>query len=324
MNMKTRITEMLGIRYPIIQGGMQNIAYPRLAAAVSNAGGLGTINTTIYSTIEDFHDAVKEMKALTDQPFCVNMSLLPDVNVGDEIKRYIQICGEEGVTAIETAGVKPSALVELIHDAGMIHIHKVPATRFGVSAQKCGVDAVTAVGYECGGHPGMDGIGTIVLANEASRTLNIPVIAGGGIVDGRGIAAALALGAEAVIMGTRFIASTEAPVSANHKDWILSATERSTLLAQKSIRNMVRVADNGAARKCLEMEAQGATLKELMAVIAGKRGKEAYETGDVDMGLFPMGEGCSLIHDVKPVADIIRDLMDEARETIQRLNAWNG
>lgn len=252
---------MLGIRYPIIQGGMQNVAYPELAAAVSNAGGLGTINTTIYKTPEEFHEAVKKTKALTDKPFCVNMSLLPDVNVGEEIKRYVDICGTEGVTAIETAGVKPAALVSLIHDAGMIHIHKVPATRFGVSAEKCGVDAVTAVGYECGGHPGMDGIGTIVLANEASKTLKIPVIAGGGIVDGRGIAAALSLGAEAVIMGTRFMATEEAPISGNHKEWIKAATERSTVLAQKSIRNMVRVADNGAARKCLEMEARGGCLE---------------------------------------------------------------
>ena len=317
--MKTRITTMLGIRYPIIQGGMQNVAYPELAAAVSNAGGLGTINTTIYKTPEEFHEAVKKTKALTDQPFCVNMSLLPDVNVGEEIKRYVDICGTEGVTAIETAGVKPAALVSLIHDAGMIHIHKVPATRFGISAEKCGVDAVTAVGYECGGHPGMDGIGTIVLANEASKTLKIPVIAGGGIVDGRGIAAALSLGAEAVIMGTRFMATEEAPISGNHKEWIKAATERSTVLAQKSIRNMVRVADNGAARKCLEMEARGAALKELMEVIAGKNGKEAYETGDVDRGLFPLGEGCSLIRQVMPVAELMEELMGEAKETMKRL-----
>lgn len=322
--MKTRISELLGIRYPIIQGGMQNVAYPKLAAAVSNAGGLGTINTTIYQTPEAFHEALREMKSLTDKPFCVNMSLLPDVNVGDEIKRYIDLCGQEGVTAIETAGVKPSAIAAPIHDAGLIHIHKVPATRFGVSAQACGVDAVAAVGYECGGHPGMDGIGTIVLANECSRTLHIPVIAGGGIVDGRGIAAALALGAEAVIMGTRFMAADEAPISQNHKDWILASTERSTILAQKSIRNMVRVADNGAARKCLEMESQGATIQELMSVIAGKNGKEAYETGDVDKGLFPLGEGCSLIHDVKPVAQIMEDLIAEMNEALDRLNALNS
>ena len=317
--MRTRITEMLGIKYPVIQGGMQNVATPELAAAVSNAGGLGTINTTMYRDAGELREAIRRIKSLTDQPFCVNMSLLPDVNVGEDARAYIEICGNEGVKVIETAGTKPDALCPLIHEAGMLHIHKVPATRFGASAQKCGVDAVTAVGYECGGHPGMDGIGTIVLANEASRTLTIPVIAGGGIVDGRGIAAALALGAEAVIMGTRFMCTTEAPISDNHKQWILDATERSTVLAQKSIRNMVRVADNKAARQCLEMEAGGAGLKELMAVISGKNGKEAYETGDLDRGLFPVGVGCSLIHDVKSVGEVMEELMAETVETVRRL-----
>ena len=318
--MKTKITEMLGIRYPVIQGGMQNVAAPELAAAVSNAGGLGTINTTMYPEPEAFERAVKRVKELTDRPFCVNMSLLPDVNVGEDARRYIEICGREGVKVIETAGTKPDALAPLIHEAGVLHIHKVPATRFGVSAQSCGVDAVTAVGYECGGHPGMDGIGTIVLANEASRTLDIPVIAGGGIVDGRGIAAALALGAEAVIMGTRFMATREAPISDNHKQWLLDATERSTVLAQRSIRNMVRVADNGAARKCLEMESKGASLKELLAVISGRNGKEAYETGDVDRGLFPVGVGCSMIHEIKSVEEVMDELVSEARGTLKRLN----
>lgn len=317
--MKTRITEMLGIKYPIIQGGMQYVAYPELAAAISNAGGLGTINTTIYHSPEEFHQALKKTKTLTDKPFCVNMSLLPDVHVGDEIKRYIDICGEEGVKAIETAGTKPDKLISLIHDAGMYHIHKVPATRYGVSAEKCGVDAVTAVGYECGGHPGMDGIGTFVLANEASHTLTIPVIAGGGIVDGRGIASALLLGADAVVMGTRFLASTEAPISENHKQWLLTATEKSTLLTQKSIRNMMRVADNQAARKCLELEAKGASLSELMEVIAGSRGREAYETGNLDIGMFPVGIGCSLIHDIKPVADIMNELVQDIETALERL-----
>lgn len=317
--MKTRITEMLGISYPIIQGGMQYVAYPKLAAAVSNAGGLGTINTTIYKTPEAFHEAIRETKSLTDRPFCVNMSLLPDVNVGEAIRQYIDICGKEEVKAIETAGTKPDKLVALIHDAGILHIHKVPATRYGVSAEKCGADAVTAVGYECGGHPGMDGIGTVVLANEASRTLKIPVIAGGGIVDGRGIASALLLGAEAVVMGTRFLATTEAPISQNHKNWILQSNEKSTILTQKSIHNMMRVADNYAARKCLELESKGATLQELMEVIAGANGKEAYETGNINKGMFPIGIGCSLIKEIKPTAEVMQELIAEMDESLKRL-----
>ena len=299
--MKTRITEMLGISYPIIQGGMQYVAYPKLAAAVSNAGGLGTINTTIYKTPEAFHEAIRETKSLTDRPFCVNMSLLPDVNVGEAIRQYIDICGKEEVKAIETAGTKPDKLVALIHDAGILHIHKVPATRYGVSAEKCGADAVTAVGYECGGHPGMDGIGTVVL------------------VDGRGIASALLLGAEAVVMGTRFLATTEAPISQNHKNWILQSNEKSTILTQKSIHNMMRVADNYAARKCLELESKGATLQELMEVIAGANGKEAYETGNINKGMFPIGIGCSLIKEIKPTAEVMQELIAEMDESLKRL-----
>lgn len=319
--MKTRITEMLGITYPIIQGGMQYVSYPELAAAVSNAGGLGTINATLYKSGEELRDAIRKMKSLTDKPFCVNMSLLPDVQVGEELRYYIHICGMEGVKVIETAGTKPDQLTPLIHDVGILHIHKVPATRYALSAEKCGVDGVTAVGYECGGHPGMDGIGTMVLANEASRALKIPVIAGGGIVDGRGIGAALALGAEAVIMGTRFLASAEAPISENHKQWIQNATERSTVLIQKSIRNMMRAADNEAARECLKREEKGATLKELMPVISGERGKGAYDSGWVDGGIFPVGVGCSLIREVKPVADIMRELVQEMKETAKRLES---
>lgn len=320
LNMKTRITEMLGIRYPIMQGGMQYVAYPELAAAVSNAGGLGTVSAAIYKDADAFRQAIRKTKALTDKPFCVNISILPDVNVGDQIRRYIDICAAEGAAAIETAGVKPDQLVPLIHDAGLFHIHKVTAVRYGVSAQNCGADAVAVVGFECGGHPGMDGTGTIVLANEAARTLRVPVIAGGGIVDGRGIAAALALGAEAVVMGTRFLAAAEAPISRNHREWLIHATEKSTLLIQNSIRNPMRAANNEAARKCLELEARGASLPELLEVTAGAKGKEAYETGDVDMGIFPVGMGCSLIRKIRPAAEIMQELVGEVEEAMERLS----
>lgn len=321
MFLNTRITQMLGIQYPIIQGGMHHIAYPKLASAVSNTGCLGTLNSTLYQTPEQFHEALREMKSLTDKPFCVNMSFLPDLSVSDQVERFIDLCGQEGVTAIETAGTKPDKLVSLIHNAGIIHIHKAPSTRHALSAQSCGVDAVSVIGLECGGHPGMNEIGTIVLANEAAHTLKIPVIAGGGIVDGAGIVAMLALGADAVLMGTRFLASEEAPISYNHKKWILESTERSTLLIQKSIHNMMRAADNEAARKCLELEAQKASLPQLMEVISGAKGKLAYESGNVDAGIFPVGVGCSLIHDIKPVKDIVQDLLEEIRISAGRFTS---
>jgi len=298
---------------------MQNIAYPKLCAAISEAGGLGTINTTIYPDADDFREALKEVKSLTNKPFCVNMSLLPDVNIGDEAKRYINMCREEGVKAIETAGTKPDELVPLIKGAGIVHIHKVPATRFALSAERCGVDAVICVGFECGGHPGADNIGTIVLVNEASSKCKIPVIAGGGIVDGYGMAAAFSLGAEAIVMGTRFMATEEAPISRQHKEWILAATEKDTIIAQRSIRNQVRVANNGAAQKCLEMEEEGATLKELLSVIGGAKGKAAYVSGDVDAGMFPMGIGCSIINKIVPVAQVVENTIKEMEIASERL-----
>lgn len=167
--MKTRMTEMLGIRYPIMQGGMQNLGVPELVAAVANAGCLGTLNATIYPEPEDLRAAIRKTKELTDKPFCVNISLLPGVSVGDATKEVIKICGEEGVKVIETAGTSPKDLVPLIHEAGMLHFHKVPGVKYALSAEKCGVDAVEVVGYECGGHPGAAGLGTIVLANKAAQ-----------------------------------------------------------------------------------------------------------------------------------------------------------
>lgn len=320
ISMKTRITELLGIDYPIIQGGMQYVAYPELCAAVSNAGAMGTINTTIYPTVQAFSEALEQVNSLTDKPFCVNMSLLPDAHVGKDVAAYIDACAKAGVKAIETAGVKPDALVPLIRQAGIVHIHKVPATRFALSAERCGVSAVTCVGFECAGHPGADNIGSIVLINETARKCHLPVIAGGGIVDGRSMAAAFALGADAVIMGTRFLATDEAPISRAHKEWILNATEKDTVIAQRSIHNQVRIAHNAAAQKCLDMEAQGASLPELLTVISGAIGKKAYATGDVTMGMFPVGVGCSLIQEIKPVAAVIEDMMHEFKETINGIN----
>lgn len=193
--MKTRITELLGIQRPIIQGGMQSLGVPALAAAVSNAGGCGTLNRTIYPSNEAMREAIREMKSLTDKPFIVNISLLPGTDVGADTAETIRICGEEGVKAIETSGVNPKDLVPLVHGAGVIHIHKVPGAKHAVSAQKAGCDAVTVAGFECGGHPGKDEVGSLVLTNKAARLCSIPVLAAGGYCDGRGLAAALALGA---------------------------------------------------------------------------------------------------------------------------------
>lgn len=318
--MKTRITELLGIKYPIMQGGMQNIGVPALAAAVSNAGGLGTINATIYPELDDLRAAIRETKALTDKPFCLNISLLPGVDVGDSTKDVIRVCGEEGVKVIETAGTSPKALVPLIHAAGVIHFHKVPTIRHALSAERAGVDAVEVVGYECGGHPGDQGLGSIVLTDKAARKCNIPVIVGGGYADGYGVAAALAMGADAVIMGTRFVATKECPVHDNFKQWIVNADESDTVLCQKSIRNMVRVANNATAQECLELEKQpDITLEKLLPVIQGARGRICYKSGDVNGCLFPIGTCVGLIDDVPTVEEVFQSIVKELEEASARL-----
>jgi len=315
------MTEMLGIKYPIMQGGMQNLGKPELAAAVSEAGGLGTLNATIYPDPNDLREAIRETKKLTDKPFCVNISLLPGVSVGDATKEVISICGEEGVKVIETAGTSPKDLVPLIHAAGMLHFHKVPTVRHALSAERAGVDAVEIVGFECGGHPGAQGLGSVVLTNKAAKECKIPIIAGGGYVDGYGVAAALAMGAEGVVMGTRFVATKECPLHDNFKQWMIEADEANTVLCQKSIRNMVRVADNDTAKECLELEKQpGITVEKLMPVKQGTRGRTCYKSGDINGCLFPIGIAVGLIHDAPSVADVIQSIVTEFEEATGRLN----
>jgi nitronate monooxygenase len=318
---ETRITQILGIEYPIMQGGMQNLGSPALAAAVSNAGGLGTINITMYPDLDDFRAALKETKRRTSKPFAINISLLPNISMGDKINNYIDIAAEEGVKAIETAGVSPVEYVSRIKSRGIVHIHKVPALKHAVSVEKLGVDIITAAGFEVGGHPGKDMIGTTVLTNLIARAVKVPVFAAGGFSDGRGLIAALALGAEGIVMGTRFVASHECVIHQNFKDWIVNHTENDTALCQQTIHNMVRVANNSAAKQCRKMEAQGATLQELMTVIAGAIGKQCYESGDTEGGMFPVGETLGLIHDVKNVKEIIEGIMEEASQILETLEA---
>jgi NADH:quinone reductase (non-electrogenic) len=322
--MKTRLTELLGIKYPIIQGGMQHLGVPALAAAVSNAGGCGTISRTVFDNSDEFRNAIRELKSLTDKPFIINISLLPDVNVGEDVKETIKICGEEGVKAIETAGINPKDLVPYIHDAGIINIHKVPGARYAKSAEKAGCDAVTVAGFECAGHPGKDEISSLILTNKAARICSIPILAAGGYADGRGVAAALALGAEGVVMGTRFLATKECTINDNFKQWIVNASENDTVLCQKSIHNMTRVANNDCAKKCLELECDpDITLEKLMPIISGSRGRAGYESGDTDCGLFPVGNAIGLINDIPTVQEVVDCIMQEYKETLDRMLRLN-
>lgn len=324
--MKTRMTELLGIQYPIMQGGMQHLGVPELAAAVSEAGGLGTINVTIYPDPEDLRRAIRDVKAKTNKPFAVNISLIPSLHPGKELFDQVAVILDEGVAAVETAGASPQELADVLnqHKDQVKWIHKAACVKHAKKAESMGADIITMAGFEVAGHPHTDGVGTMVLANRTAREVKVPVLAAGGIADGRGLLAALSLGCEGVVMGTRFVASRECWIHQNQKDWIVAAAENETVLCQKTIRNMVRVANNDAAKKCLELEAKGASLEELMSVISGKLGKAAYESGNVNDGMFAVGPACGLIHEVESCKEIIDGMMKEAQEQLACLNAIYG
>lgn len=320
---QTKMTELLGIQYPIMQGGMQHLGVPELAAAVSEAGGLGTINVTIFPEPENLRAAIRRTKTLTNKAFAVNLSLIPSLRPGKDLFQQVDVMMEEGVAVIETAGASPKELAEVLtnNKDHIKWIHKAACVKHAKKAESLGADLVTIAGYEVAGHPYKDEVGTIVLSNLTARELHIPVLAAGGIADGRGLVAALALGCEGVVMGTRFVASKECWIHENFKKWIIDACEADTTICQRSINNMVRVSNNAAARKCLEMEAQGASLEQLMSVISGKIGKAAYESGDIDNGMFGIGPAIGLIHDVPSVKEIIDNMVAEADTILARLNA---
>ena len=317
---KTRMTEVLGIEYPIMCGGLQNAANKELAVAISEAGGLGITNISMYPDLDNFRETVRWMRAHTAKPLAVNISMIPNIDMGDKIRQYLTICGEEGIDVIETSGKDPAEFVPIIHSYGMKSVHKVPMPRHALRAQKSGVYCVTIVGSEAAGHPAADLIGTMVVANKAVELCSIPVLVGGGICNGRSMAAALALGAEGVVIGTRFLNATECCISQNHKQWIIDHTEKDTILCQKAIRNMIRVAHNEAADQCLEMEKKpGVTLQDLMPIISGAVGREAYRTGDTSKGMFSVGQDIGLISDVKPAKEIVEELVRDAAAAADRL-----
>ncbi len=317
--MRTRLTELLGIEVPIIQGAMQWLSRGPLAAAVSQAGGLGVITAKSMASGEALRVEIAQLRRLTDRPFAVNISMLPELAGPDPIEEWLKVCLEERVPVVETAGRPPTTLVGPLKEAGIRIMHKVPAVRFGLSAQRSGVDAVTVVGFECGGHPGMDEVTTLVLVPRAVAALKVPVIAGGGIADGRGLAAALALGAEGVVMGTRFLMAEEVGLHPEVRHRLMAADERATALIMKSLRNSTRVLGNTLARQVQELEAQGAGLDDLRPLIGGQRGREAMASGRVEDGLLALGQGIGLIDEVMPAAEIIRRTLDEARRASARL-----
>jgi len=317
---QTRITQLFGVTYPIIQGGLHWLATARLASAVSEAGGLGLISSLSFPDQEALREEIRRMKQLTKKPFGVNLSMLPEIAKVDRTDEILEVMIEEGVPVIETSGRSPEPFVRRLKKEGIKLIHKVPSVRFAQKAESMGADAVTVVGFECGGHPGMDDVTSLVLIPRVSDTVKIPIIAGGGIADARGFLAALALGAEGVVMGTRFIPTHECPAHPRIKEWFVKARETDTLMIQRSIRNAARVMRNEAAERALAMEQRGATLEELMTVISGDLGKKALDEGDLDSAVIACGQCVGLIHEIKTVKEVIEETVRDAQTLLEKLS----
>jgi NAD(P)H-dependent flavin oxidoreductase YrpB (nitropropane dioxygenase family) len=316
---QTRITEMFGIKYPIIQGALLWLSRAELVAAVSNAGGLGILSALTFPTAGELREEIKKTRSLTDKPFAVNITLLPTIQAVD-YQRHIDATLEEGVKIIETAGRSPEPYMKQLKGAKVKVMHKVARAKNARTVERLGVDAVTIVGFEAAGHPGMDEVASLVLVPITVDAVKIPVIAGGGIGDGRGFVAALALGAEGVLMGTRFMASKECPLHPKIARWMVNARETDTLMIERSIKNTARVMKTEFSQRVLELEEKGATLEELLPFISGDRSRESYISGDVNDSVIACGQVVGLIHELPSVKEIIDGIINEAAPIAKRLN----
>lgn len=320
--MKTRITELFGIQHPIIQGGMHHVGYAELASAVANAGGLGMITALTQPNPDALLNEIRRCREMTDKPFGVNLTFLPSVTPPD-YPGYIRAIIEGGVKAVETAGNNPQKYLPILKEHGIKVIHKCTAVRHALKAQAIGCDAVSVDGFECGGHPGEDDVPNFILLPRAADELEIPFVASGGMADGRSLAAALALGAEGMNMGTRFIATREAPVHENVKQAIVAASELDTRLVMRPLRNTERVMTNAAVERLLEKERElgsKLTFADIAPEVAGVYPR-IMKTGEMDAGAWSCGMVAGLINDIPSVQELIERIMAEAEAIIrQRLS----
>ena len=317
--MKTRITEMFGIEHPIIQGGMHYVGFAELAAAVSNAGGLGIITGLTQKSAGDLANEIAKCRDMTDKPFGVNLTFLPTLNPPD-YPAYIKAIIEGGVKIVETAGRNPEPYLPYLKDAGIKVIHKCTSVRHSLKAEKIGCDAVSVDGFECGGHPGEDDVPNMILLPRAADELTIPFVSSGGMADARSLVASLAMGADGMNMGTRFIATKEAPVHDNVKQAIVAASELDTRLVMRPLRNTERVLNNAATERLLEKEeARGKDLKfeDIIEEVAGVYPKIMME-GEMDAGVWSCGMVAGLIHDVPTCKELIDGIMAEADALIRQ------
>jgi len=318
MALRTRITEMLGIKHPIVQGGMMWVGRAELASAVSNAGGLGIITGLTQPTPDALRAEIDRCRAMTDKPFGVNLTFLPSVTP-PPYAEYRRAIIESGVKIVETAGNNPQEHIDDFKSHGVVVIHKCTAVRHALSAERMGADAISIDGFECAGHPGEDDIPGLILIPAAADKVKIPMLASGGFGDGRGLAAALALGAEGINMGTRFIATQEAPVHDNVKQFLVANDERSTRLIFRAFRNTTRVSANSVSNRVTEiLKDPKAVFEDVRELVLGAKGRVALETGNLDFGLITAGQVQGLIYDVPTCRALVDRIVRDAEAIIFR------
>jgi nitronate monooxygenase len=316
--LKTRFTELFGVRHPIVQGGMQWVGRAELVAAVANAGALGFITALTQPTPEDLSKEIARCREMTDKPFGVNLTILPALKP-PPYAEYRQAIVESGVKIVETAGYNPQEHIGELKKHGVKVIHKCTAVRHAVKAEKIGADAISIDGFECAGHPGEDDIPGLILIPAAADKVTIPMIASGGFGDARGLVAALALGADGINMGTRFMCTVESPIHARIKERIVASDERATDLIFRTMHNTARVAKNAVSQEVVAIERKGgATIDDIRHLVAGQRGRTVYEAGEPDAGIWSAGMVQGLIHDIPTCAELVSRIVREAEEIIAR------
>ncbi|QIX48505.1 nitronate monooxygenase [Rhodococcus sp. DMU1] len=314
--LSTRFTDLFGIEHPIVQGGMQWVGRAELVAATANAGALGFLTALTQPTPEALAAEIARCREMTDRPFGVNLTILPAI-APPPYAEYRQVIIESGVRIVETAGNNPAEHMPAFKAAGVKVLHKCTSVRHALKAEALGVDALSIDGFECAGHPGEDDVPGLILIPAAARALRIPFIASGGFADGRGLVAALALGADGINMGTRFMCTVESPVHERVKQWVVDASELDTELIFRPLRNTSRVAGNAVSRRVVQILAEGGNFDDVRELVAGARGRLVHEEGDLDLGIWASGLSQGLIHDIPTVVEMVTRIVCEAEELVR-------
>jgi len=315
--LKTRITDLFGIERPIVQGGLMWIARSELASAVGNAGGIGFMTALTFPEPEGLRAEIRKCRELTDKPFGINLTFLPTMRPPD-YPAYIDVCIQEGIRFIETAGRNPEPYMDQLKSAGIKVVHKCTSVRHAVKAQKIGCDAVSIDGFEAAGHPGEDDVTSLILIPLTRDAIDLPIIASGGFADGRGLVGALGLGADGMNMGTRFVATKEAPVHPEVKAALMRHGERDTRLIMRSLRNTERVMHNPIVQKILDIESRGDTrIEDIAPYVSGLVGKEMLEHGKMEKGVLAAGQSMGLIKDIPTCQELLDRIMAETEQIIR-------